>query len=280
MKGLYHRPEWVPFTITSEDSLVFGDSSTGSLKCTLCGKAILGSPIMDSEFAFDCIACVEAYKRLLGAYGPSLSEIGGLPSHVLNMNFFFVDIVGLSNPVQSVKGQIEKIEVLNRLIGSCEAFARTKEPKIVLPTGDGMAIGFYTNPESPLKLSVELHRKVNEYNNGIGQNNANVDWNNEDKSNITSFVRNNNGASMPASPSSSGSMMPADRKRGVGIRIGLSSGPIFVVNDIMGNQNIWRPGIIFARRVMDIGDNMHILLSENMAETLISLRDEYKGIIR
>ena len=31
---------------------------------------------------------------------------------------------------------------------------------------------------------------------------------------------------------------------------------------------------------MDIGDNMHILISENMADSLIALRDEYRAIIK
>ena len=60
------------------------------------------------------------------------------------------------------------------------------------------------------------------------------------------------------------------------IRIGFNDGPVFVVNDIQGNQNVWGPGIILARRIMDIGDEMHILMSQKMAETLRELSDEYK----
>jgi class 3 adenylate cyclase len=66
----------------------------------------------------------------------------------------------------------------------------------------------------------------------------------------------------------------------LGVRIGLGSGPVFIVNDINGNQNVWGPGIILARRVMDIGDNLHILLSSNMAESLIALKDEYKMMLK
>lgn len=32
------------------------------------------------------------------------------------------------------------------------------------------------------------------------------------------------------------------------------------------------PGIILARRVMDAGDNGHILIAENLAEMLLSLK--------
>jgi class 3 adenylate cyclase len=66
----------------------------------------------------------------------------------------------------------------------------------------------------------------------------------------------------------------------LGVRIGLSSGPVFIVNDMNGNQNVWGPGIILARRVMDIGDNLHVLLSDSMAEPLISLKDEYKMMLK
>jgi GTPase SAR1 family protein len=286
MKGLpsYYEPRWVKFKLTEDGKLVFGDFSSVSLNCTMCGKPIMGTPIMNSEFAFDSTSCVETYRRLVGIYGSSVSEIGGLPSQVVNMHFFFVDIVGLSNPTLSVRRQIEKIEVLNSLILSCVAFAKTKEAKIVLPTGDGMAIGFYTNPESPLKLSMELHRKLIEYNNNNHRKNDSMDIAKRDGNN-GNHVNNNNSSSSSSSsglpPPLHGSVIDdEEKKQGLGIRIGLSSGAVFIVNDIKGNQNVWGPGIILARRVMDVGDNMHILISENMADSLIALRDEYRAVIK
>lgn len=65
----------------------------------------------------------------------------------------------------------------------------------------------------------------------------------------------------------------------LGVRIGLGSGPVFTVSDLNNVQNIWGPGIILARRVMDAGDNGHILIAEKLAEELISLKDEYRKII-
>ncbi len=166
---------------------------------------------------------METYKKLAGVYGSNIAEIG-LPSEVVNVNFFFIDIVSLSDPSLSVKKQIEKIGTLNKIIGSCETYFKTpKDKKIILPTGDGMAIGFLSSPESPFQLSVELHRKLRIYNRGKV---------NEDI---------------------------------MGVRIGLSSGPVFIVNDISNNQNVWGPGIILARRVMDIGDNFHILLADRLS---------------
>ncbi|MDP9289811.1 MAG: hypothetical protein M3P08_16660 [Thermoproteota archaeon] len=237
IKGVHHKPSWIYFNINDDGSLSFVDESS-SVTCTLCGKAITGTPILDSEFSFDSQTCLETYKKLAGVYGSNISEIG-LPSEIVNVNFFFIDIVSLSDPSLSVKKQIEKIGILNKIIGSCETYFRTpKDKKIIIPTGDGMAIGFLLNPESPFRLSTELHRKLRIYNRGKS---------NEDI---------------------------------MGVRIGLSSGPVFIVNDINNNQNIWGPGIILARRVMDIGDNFHILLADRLAEELIGLKDEYRTTIK
>jgi hypothetical protein len=53
-----------------------------------------------------------------------------------------------------------------------------------------------------------------------------------------------------------------------------------LVNDLLGQRNTWGPGIIYARRVMDFGDDAHILMSPSLAEDLISLSDEYRAIIK
>ena len=64
------------------------------------------------------------------------------------------------------------------------------------------------------------------------------------------------------------------------VRIGLHSGICFVVKDIKGQDNPWGPGIILARRVMDFGDDEHILLTPRLAEDLRELSDEYRKIIK
>ena len=66
----------------------------------------------------------------------------------------------------------------------------------------------------------------------------------------------------------------------VRVRIGLHSGNCFIVNDLQGNKNVWGPGIILTRRVMDFGDDGHILLSNQLAESLRELSDEYRAIIK
>jgi len=154
--------------------------------------------------------------------------------NLVHAHFFFVDIVGLSDPRMPTKIQVKKLDFLNRGIADCMAFKSTpKDAKLLLPTGDGMAIGFLQGPELPIQLAIELHHKIRKYNKG---------------------------------------KLPADS---IQVRIGIHSGPVFMVNDVYGNSNVWGPGIILARRIMDLGDDGHILLSSRVAEDLLNVSDEY-----
>jgi hypothetical protein len=65
----------------------------------------------------------------------------------------------------------------------------------------------------------------------------------------------------------------------VHVRVGIHSGTVFTIKDMNGNYNIWGPGIIIARRVMDLGDAGHILLSEDVARMLLPLSKRYKEIL-
>src|SRR5437867_11567039 len=77
---------------------------------------------------------------------------------VLNYNFCFIDIVGLSNPELAVHRQKEKIVRLDEFISSCNSFRKISDDlKIILPSGDGMAIGYENNHELRYKLITELH---------------------------------------------------------------------------------------------------------------------------
>jgi archaellum biogenesis ATPase FlaH len=226
------HPSWIKFELDKNSLLSF--PSTSALICSVCKASIKTKPVFYLDMAFH-ENHLDLYKKLIGIYGNSgISDVG--PSSVINANFFFIDIVGLSSPTLSVRKQIEKIEFLNNFIISSEIFRKNNDKKI-LPTGDGMAIGFTSNPEAPLHLSMQLHAKLKKHN--ISQ---------DDESSLY-------------------------------VRIGIASGPVFIVNDANNNQNIWGPGIIFARRVMDIGDNNHILIDGGLAQTLITLDDKYKEII-
>ncbi len=238
LRGFVPKSSWITFEIDRNGVLKFVTGALGqSLICGLCKAPILIEPEYFSEIPFHP-KHLEIYKKLAGAYGQSrISDVG--PSGVIDAHFFFVDIVGLSDPTLSVRKQIEKIETLNLLIGSCASFKAASDKK-VLPTGDGMVIAFMLNPELPLKLGIELHKEISTYNQ------------NRDEGEFSSL----------------------------GVRIGLASGPVFVVNDINNNQNIWGPGIIFARRVMDLGDDGHILMAGGMAEALIGLDERYGKVIK
>jgi len=158
---------------------------------------------------------------------------------LIHANFFFVDIVGLSDSSMSTKTQIKKIETLNKSISECDAYKlQSKESVLMLPTGDGMCLGFMQGPELPLLLAIQLQEKLQEYNKA---------------------------------------KIPSETVR---IRIGLHSGNGFIINDLRGNKNTWGPGIILARRIMDFGDDGHILLSTQLAEDLRELSDEYSAIIK
>ncbi|MGI0003722.1 MAG: hypothetical protein ACREAX_00350 [Candidatus Nitrosotenuis sp.] len=153
-------------------------------------------------------------------------------------HWFFTDIVAGSNPAIPTKDQVRKIIVLNELISRTSVFAnRDPNSTVILPTGDGMAIGYSDSPEKPLRMSIELHKALARYN---------------------------------------------ETKRGkekLLIRIGIDIGPVYVVKDLNGKDNVWGPGLILTRRVMDLAGDMQILASERIANDIRSLSPEYKEIL-
>ena len=62
------------------------------------------------------------------------------------------------------------------------------------------------------------------------------------------------------------------------VRMGINSGPVFIVDDINGQKNASGSGINRAQRVMDCGDDNHILLSEASADVLRQLRRWSNGL--
>ena len=89
IKGVHAKSSWSYLIgIADDGTLSFVDESS-LVSCTLCGKGIMGKPVLDSELSFDSQACLETYKKLAGIYGSNISEIG-LASEVVNVNFFFI----------------------------------------------------------------------------------------------------------------------------------------------------------------------------------------------
>ncbi len=224
------KSDWINYTLDN-NNIITSISNQTRLICNVCKEQIDESPVFYQDLSFHK-EHLTIYMKLVNFYGNSkIAEFGS--SGILYANFFFIDIVGLSDPVLSVKNQIEKIQILNNLINSCNSYKKDRDKKI-LPTGDGMAIGFLTDPKLPVELSLELHRKLR--------------------------IHNSN------SPSQSV----------IEVRIGIGSGHVFIVNDLNDNQNLWGPGIILARRVMDLGDQGHILIEGGIANNLFSIDNELK----
>lgn len=161
-----------------------------------------------------------------------------MPPITRNYHWFFTDIVAASDPTMTTVEQARRILLLNRLIENSDVFKqRDPQSTLVLPTGDGMAIGFDDSPEKPLLLAMEVHKGLRRYNQSRKKENQ------------------------------------------VQIRIGLENGPVYMIRDINGNENVWGPGIIMARRVMDLADKMNILASARFAADVRSLKSEYRQMM-
>src|SRR5437870_4314789 len=79
-------------------------------------------------------------------------------AHVL-----FIDIVGYSK--LSISDQHARVEELNRIVRASQEFQRAEAASRLtrIPTGDGMALAFYTSPEAPAQCAVEISRALKEY---------------------------------------------------------------------------------------------------------------------
>src|SRR5437764_8764181 len=74
-------------------------------------------------------------------------------AHVL-----FIDIVGYSKRL--INEQRALIERVHRLVGSTDQFrqAEAAGKLISIPTGDGMALAFFTAPDAPVRCAIELSK--------------------------------------------------------------------------------------------------------------------------
>jgi TolB-like protein/class 3 adenylate cyclase/Tfp pilus assembly protein PilF len=76
-------------------------------------------------------------------------------AHVL-----FIDIVGYSK--LSINDQHAAVEELSQVVRASEQFRRAEAASRLtrIPTGDGMALVFYTSPEAPVRCAVEISRAL------------------------------------------------------------------------------------------------------------------------
>ena len=155
-----------------------------------------------------------------------------------SLHWFFIDIVASSDPNLPVKSQARKINALNELIKRTDTFKKEKiEYLDILPTGDGMAIGFKDSTEKPLRLAIECHRALRKFNS------------------------------------------KQKEKDKINIRIGIDSGPAYFMQGIKG-EIFWGPGIIMAKRVMDLCGPNNIFASERIASDLRNLSEENKATMK
>jgi TolB-like protein/class 3 adenylate cyclase/Tfp pilus assembly protein PilF len=79
-------------------------------------------------------------------------------AHVL-----FIDIVGYSK--LSINEQRAAIDELNEVVGTSEQLQKAEASNrlIKIPTGDGMALVFYTSPEAPAQCAIEINRTLQQH---------------------------------------------------------------------------------------------------------------------
>ncbi len=85
-------------------------------------------------------------------------EVRSEIAHVL-----FLDIVGYSKLL--IDEQRAQIDALNRIVRATQEFqtAETAGRLIKIPTGDGMALVFYSSPEDPVECAIEIGRALKEH---------------------------------------------------------------------------------------------------------------------
>src|SRR5204863_850193 len=81
----------------------------------------------------------------------SASEFEMEIAHVL-----FIDVVGFTQLLINQQGEV--LNELNRIIRQTAAFqsAESAGKLVRLPSGDGMALAFFTQPEAPVKCALEI----------------------------------------------------------------------------------------------------------------------------
>ena len=157
----------------------------------------------------------------------------GTQNHELRLaHVLFVDIVGYSK--LPINRQRELLQQLNQIVRATEQFRRAEaaDKLVCLPTGDGMALVFFTSPDAPVRCALEISKAV--------------------------------GQALPPA----GDEWRQVGALALQLRMGINSGPVDAVADVNDRSNVAGAGINMAQRVMDCGDAGHILLSKRVADDL------------
>lgn len=146
-------------------------------------------------------------------------KVGSTDASPETAHVLFMDIVGYSRLlIDEQTNQLRKLQQFVSATNECQR-AKTNHQLIALPTGDGMALVFFNDPEAPLRCAIEVTRALH------------------------------------ATPE-------------IKLRMGVHSGLIYRMEDIQNNMNVAGGGINIAQRVMDCGDEGHILVSKRVADDL------------
>ena len=62
------------------------------------------------------------------------------------------------------------------------------------------------------------------------------------------------------------------------VRVGIDEGPVYTIIDLNNQKSSWGPGIITAKRVMDLAKENQILASKRIADATKKLTREYKSL--
>lgn len=141
----------------------------------------------------------------------------------------FMDIIGFSR--LKTAQQVAAQKELSRLVQEMPEVVAARadtDSFIARPTGDGMALLFFKDLLSPLRCALQIHQHL-KYN-------------------------------------------AAELKQTIGVeikmRMGVHAGEVTLVEDMNHNADAAGEGIITAQRIMDLGDEDHILLSSEVAKVL------------
>ena len=98
----------------------------------------------------------------MASTAPLSSETKARP-HVEIAHVLFIDVVGYSKLLINEQHQIQ--QELNQVVRSTDQFrAAEAEGKLTrLPTGDGMALVFFTTPEAPVQCALEISEALQSY---------------------------------------------------------------------------------------------------------------------
>ena len=90
-----------------------------------------------------------------------MSTESDLPLEIAHV--LFIDIVGYSKLL--INEQRESLQQLNQIVRATDAFrtAETAGQLTRIPTGDGMALVFYTTPDAPVQCALEISKALKVY---------------------------------------------------------------------------------------------------------------------